>query len=36
MAGTDPLDSGVNTAAGSKAGTSSGRESFDDLTWKKE
>jgi magnesium transporter len=34
LTGSDPLDSGVNS--GSKASTSSGRETFDDLTSKKE
>jgi hypothetical protein len=34
LTGSDPLDSGVNS--GSKAGTSSDRERFNDLTSKKE
>jgi magnesium transporter len=35
LTGSDPLDSGVNSSS-SKAGTSSGRETFDDLMSKKE
>ncbi len=35
LAGTDPLDTGVNISSSSKADTSGSRESMDDHTWNK-
>ena len=35
LAGTDPLDTGVNISSSSKADTSGSRESMDDHTWDK-